>query len=118
MFQKNVSRSGVLARGVTAVLAAAALTACGGGDDTYIAPLNLALTRVAPLAVQVNWSDDPYVARFDVVRDGYLLASVVTLAVVDASVYYNQTYCYQVRGYDGGGTLVAATDVGCITVVP
>ena len=118
MFQPSVWRRGVLVRGLAAVLAAAALTACGGGDDNPVTLLGLSLAQVGPRAVQVSWSDDPYVASFDVVRDGYLLARVGTLAVVDNSVNVNQTYCYQVRGYDGYDALIASTDVGCITVRP
>lgn len=114
-----------LARGAIALVITAGLVGCGGGADVVVSggpppvdPLNLALTRVGPLSVQVDWSDHPAVASFDVLRDGYRLATVNATSLIDNSVYVNQTYCYQVMGYDPRGYLIAATDAGCITVVP
>ncbi|WP_092698118.1 hypothetical protein [Acidovorax soli] len=113
-----------LARGAVALLIAAGLAGCGGGGEVYVSggpppvdPLNLALTRVGPQSIQVDWSDHPGVASFDVLRDGYALATVNTTTLIDSSVYVNQTYCYQVKGYDPRGYLIAATDTGCVTVV-
>lgn len=114
-----------LARGAIALVIMAGLVGCGGGADVVVSggpppvdPLNLALTRVGPLSIQVDWSDHPGVASFDVLRDGYRLATVTATSLIDNSVYVNQTYCYQVMGYDPRGYLIAATDAGCITVVP
>ncbi|WP_142817626.1 hypothetical protein [Rhodoferax sediminis] len=113
-----------LLRSVAALIISGSLAACGGGGDVTVvaspavAPLTLALTRVGPEAVQVDWSDDSYVASFQVVRDGYPLATVTTTSLVDASVLVNETYCYQVQGYDAAGQLVAATSSGCITIIP
>ena len=113
-----------LARGAVALLIAAGLAGCGGGGEVVVSggpppvdPLNLALTRVGPQSIQVDWSDHPGVASFDVLRDGYALATVNTTTLIDSSVYVNQTYCYQVKGYDPRGYLIAATDTGCVTVV-
>lgn len=103
------------------------VAACGGGGDAgvvvvasppSVAPLAIALTRVGPNAIQVDWSDDPYVASFTVSRDGYALATVASLTLIDASVFVNQSYCYQVSGYDPSGLLVAASDNACVTVFP
>ncbi|MGH8821479.1 MAG: hypothetical protein ACREWJ_09345 [Rhodoferax sp.] len=116
-----------LLRCAAALIVLGSLTACGGGsvDVAVVAPaqpvvtqLPLALTRVGPEAVEVDWGDDPDVYSFDVLRDGTLLATVNTLSVIDNTVYFNETYCYQVQGYDASGLLVAATDTGCITIVP
>lgn len=109
-----------------------ALTAgCGGGGDggasvvvvvpppAPITALGIVLTRTGPQTVQVDWTDDPAVADFTVSRDGYLLASNVTsTTLIDQSVSFNQTYCYLVDGYDGGGNLIAQSDPACITIVP
>lgn len=124
----------VLLRGSIAVLALGGLlSACGGGGDggasvevgvvvpvesAHVAPLALALTRVGPEAVEVEWSDDPRVASFLVRRDGFALARVDATFLVDASVFVDFTYCYQVEGYDASGLLVAASSTGCITIFP
>ncbi len=109
------------------------LTACGGGGDggaqvgvgivvpgpqPNVAPLALNLSRVGPEVIGLDWSDDPYVASFLIVRDGNPLTSVTTLNLDDASVYVNYRYCYQVQGYDARGVLIASSSIGCITVVP
>lgn len=115
-----------LACGAAALLIAAGLAGCGGGDAEVVVSggpppvdsLSLALTRVGPEAIQVDWSDHPGVANFDVLRDGYPLATVNATTLIDSSVYVNQTYCYRVKGYDYRGNLIAATSTGCITVVP
>lgn len=124
----------VALRGVIAVLALGGLLAgCGGGGDggtsvevgvvvpveeVEVAPLALALTRVGPQAVEVEWSDDPLVASFLVLRDGFALARVDATSLVDASVFVDFTYCYRVEGYDASGLLVAASSTGCITIFP
>lgn len=107
-----------------------ALTAgCGGGGDVGVvvvvpapAPitaLGIVLTRTGPQTVQVDWTDDPYVADFTVSRDGYVLASnVLSTTLIDHSVSFDQTYCYLVDGYDGRGNLIAQSDPACITIVP
>ncbi len=121
-----------LPRCVAIPLLLGSLVACGGGGgslgvgvgvvapapQTAVAPLTLFLTRVGPEAIEVGWSDDPYVASFLVLRDGSALASVTTTTLVDASVFTNGTYCYQVQGYDVTGLLVAASSTGCITIFP
>ncbi len=120
------TRSFVL-RSAAALIILGSLAACGGGDVSVVAsvsqpavaPLTLALTRVGPEAVEVDWSDDPDVASFLVLRDGYALATVTfTTSLIDTSVLVNGTYCYQVQGYDVSGVLVAATSSGCITIFP
>ena len=107
-----------------------ALTAgCGGGGDggvvvvvpppAPITALGIVLTRTGPQTVQVDWTDDPYVADFTVSRDGYVLAGNVTsTTLIDLSVGFYQTYCYLVDGYDGRGNLIAQSDPACITIVP
>jgi hypothetical protein len=77
------------------------------------------LTRVGPEAVELDWSDDPYVDSFLVVRNDVAFATVTsTTSLIDATAYVNGTYCYQVQGYDVTGALIAASSTGCITIVP
>ena len=104
---------------------------CGGGGEVGVvvsAPLvsagpavgtlGIALTRVGPQAIQVDWSDDPYVAYYTVRRDGYALASVDANTLIDASVVLDASYCYRVEGYDSAGGLLDLSDVACVTVFP
>lgn len=114
-------------RTFTALICLLVVAGCGGGGSADvvvvvspppIAPLAIALTRVGPEAIQVDWSDDPYVAGFTVSRDGYTLARVTSHTLIDASVIIDQSYCYQVSGYDPFGLLVAASDTACVTIFP
>ncbi len=115
------------ARRIAAVICVVALAGCGGGggvDVVVVTPpspvavLGISLTRVGPEAIQVDWSDDPYVDSFVVRRDGYSLVSVRSLTLVDASVLIGNSYCYDVAGYDVSGILIAASDTACVTVFP
>ena len=111
-----------------AVICILMVAGCGGGGGSAevvvvdsppsIAPLAIALTRVGPEAIEVAWSDDPYVATFTVRRDGYTLVSVNSNILIDASVVVDSSYCYQVSGYDRSGQLVAISDVACVTIFP
>lgn len=109
----------------------ALIAGCGGGGDgggsvvvvvpppAPITALGIVLTRTGPQTVQVDWTDDPDVTDFTVSRDGFVLASNVTSAtLIDQSVFFDQTYCYLVDGYDGRGNLIAQSDPACITIVP
>ena len=117
-----------LLRSAAASIVLGSLAACGGGSvdvgvvvpvqQPVVAPLTLVLTRVGPEAIEVDWSDDPYVASFLVLRDGFSLATVTTTSLIDSSVLINGTYCYQVQGYDAAGLLVAASSSGCVTILP
>lgn len=120
----------IFLRGVLVAITLGGLAACGGGGGVdvgvvvpaqplVIAPLTLVLTRVGLEAIQVDWSDDPHVARFLVLRDGYSLATTTaTTTLIDNSVIVNERYCYQVQGQDAAGYLVAATSNGCISIIP
>ena len=128
-YMTTLKRS-ILLRGVLVAITLGGLAACGGGGGVdvgvvvpvqppAIAPLTLVLTRVGPEAIEVDWSDDPRVARFIVLRDGYALATTsTTTTLIDNSVIVNETYCYQVQGQDAAGYLVAATSNGCISIIP
>lgn len=122
-------------RSAVAAIALGGLAGCGGGGDggdsvgvgvgvvvpvqqPAVAPLTLLLTRVGPEAVEVDWSDEPRVASFSVLRDGFALATVTSLSLIDTSVFFDNTYCYQVVGHDLAGQLVAASSTGCITILP
>ena len=93
-----------LLRTAAALICVAAVSGCGGGgyaeivvaDDgpAPIALLDIALTRVGPEAIEIDWSDDPYVARFIIRRDGYKLANVNATTLIDASVFVDECYCY------------------------
>lgn len=128
MFNMTSFSRSLLLRGALVAMSLGTLSACGGGGGdvgvgvvvpagSYVAPLALSLTRVGLQAIEIAWSDDAYVAQFLVVRDGRVLTSVNANSLVDASVFVDQTYCYQVEGYDGSGVLVAISSTGCITVV-
>ena len=131
MSHMNALTRSFLLRSAAASIILGVLAACGGGgggggggfvavgvpvQQTAVAPLTLALTRVGPQAIEVAWSDDPFVASFLVLRDGFALATVTTTSLIDNSVFINETYCYQVQGHDASGQLVAASSTGCITV--
>jgi len=117
-----------LLRSAAVLVCAAAVSGCGGGgyaevvvvDDgpPPVALLEIALTRVGPEAIAIDWSDDPYVARFIVRRDGHTLANVNATSLIDASVFVDESYCYQVSGYDTSGLLVAASGAACVTLLP
>ena len=119
----------IFLRSISVAITLGGLAACGGGGGVdvgvvvpvqplVIAPLTLVLTRVGPEAIQVDWSDDPSVASFVVLRNGYVLATTTTTTLIDNSVFVNETYCYQVQGQDSVGNLVAATSNGCISIIP
>ena len=127
----NTTMGFFFSRSAAALLLVGALAGCGGGGGgsvevgvgvdvvdpgPEVAPLAMALTRVGPQAIEIDWSDDPFVASFLVVRDDHVLAEVTTTSLVDASVFIDETYCYQVEGYDAARRLVAASSIGCITV--
>lgn len=128
----NLDRPGI--KLVAALAMALCLVACGGGGEGYggvyvdvpvqqavpAAPIQLSLdlVPVGPNALEISWSDYPYVSSYSVLRDGSSLASVAGTSLVDASLYYRGTYCYQVQGYDARGRLIATTRVGCIPFEP
>lgn len=114
-----------------AAITSGGLTSCGGGGGAEVGvavvvpahqpdvvPLTLTLSRVGPEVIGLDWSNDPYAASFLVVRDGNALTSVTTTSLDDASVVVNDTYCYQVQGYDPRGLLISASGIVCITIVP
>lgn len=117
-----------LRRSAAALICVVTIAGCGGGgyaevvvvDDgpPPIAPLAIGLTRVGPEAIEVAWSDDPYVDRFVVRRDGFTLANVNALTLIDVSVFVDERYCYDVLGYDRSGLLVAASATACVTLLP
>lgn len=121
-------RNVAMAAALTALMAlmTLAVAGCGGGGGAsfYVgdggAPpvirLDIAVGRVGPRAVRVDWSDDPYADFFTVARDGYALADVNAVSLIDSSVDVGASYCYQVSGYDGYGYLVSLSDTACITV--
>lgn len=123
----SFTRSLMLRSALVAI--ALGLSACGGGGgggsgqvtvtaQPDVAPLALNLSRVGPQVIGLDWSDDPDVSSFVVVRDGNALMSVTETSADDTWVYINQRYCYQVQGYDARGLLIAVSSVGCITLVP
>lgn len=104
----------------------AVVAGCSGGSADVvvvaspppITALGILLTRIGPETVQVDWTNDPNVQIFTVNRQGYPLVNVrLTTTVIDNSVLFGQSYCYQVLGYDRAGNLIAATDQACIALV-
>lgn len=108
-----------------AVIAALWLAGCGGGADVAVvgggpalARLDIAVAQVGPNAVRVDWSDDPRVAVFTVFRDGFVLAEVDALSLIDTTVRTGNSYCYHVDGFDDFNQLVSASDSACVTIFP
>ena len=99
---------------------------CGGGGSAAvvvanpppITALGIVLTRTGPESVQVDWSDDPAVDNYTIDRNGNVLTDVRSTTLIDSAVVLDETYCYQVFGYDSVGNLVAQSDQACITLVP
>ncbi len=109
-----------------ATLVVLALAGCGGGGSAdvvvVVSPppvtaLGIVLTRTGPETVQVDWSDDPLVDNFTVDRDGFAFVNVRSTTLIDNSVRFGQSYCYQVFGYDKAGNLIAQSDQACIAIV-
>ena len=106
-------------RTFTALICVLMVAACGDSASTSsVDALAIALTRVGPNAIQVDWSDDPNVSSFTVSRDGFTLATVASTTLIDTSVIVDQSYCYQVSGFDPSGMFVAASDTASVTVFP
>ncbi len=124
MSRNTIFTRSFLLRSAAAFILVGSLAGCGGGGGVYVQqpvvdPLTLTLTRVGPEAVELDWSDDPYVDSFLVVRNDVAFSTVTsTTSLIDATAYVNGTYCYQVQGYDVTGALIAASSTGCITIVP
>lgn len=113
------------ARAPIAAAAAAlalALAGCGSGDEVVVveappvASLGLQFTRVAVEALRLDWSFDPAVLEYYVIRDGVGLVSVGTTSIIDASVFVGYEYCYQVLGLGAGAVTVSASAVLCTTL--
>lgn len=110
---------------VAALVFVAMLAGCGGGGDVAVVvagpppvtALAIVLTRTGPETVQVDWSDDPFVDSFTVDRNGFAFVNVRSTTLIDNSVIFDQSYCYQVFGYDRAGNLIAASDQACIAIV-
>ncbi len=123
---KNQLIKARLAYAALALACAVAVVGCGGGGSaelvvvgggSSVPRLDIALTRIGPQTIQVDWSDDSLVDTFTVSRNGFVLADrVTTTTLVDASVVFNVQYCYQVLGYDRRGQLVSATSEACVVV--
>ena len=129
MAYMTVFTRSLLLRSALVAITLGGLTACGGGGDVGVAvvvpapqpavlPLALSLSRVGPQVIGLDWSDDPAAATFLVVRNGSALTSVNATSLDDASVFVNQTYCYQIQGYNARSLLISASSTGCITLVP
>jgi hypothetical protein len=120
--------SRLLLKLLVASCVAATVSACGGGVAIEVAAslppsppvvaLGIHLTQTAPDQVRVDWSNDPDVHQYVVVRNGTDFANVMTITLFDTSVLVNAQYCYQVSGYDLVGNLIAASDTACIVVAP
>ena len=85
---------------------------------TPVLPLDLQVTRIGPEEVQLDWSDDPDAAIFLVTRNGFELARVSTLSLIDASVVFDFRYCYQVSGLDHAGVVISISNPACLTIFP
>ena len=121
----HIALSARLLVSVAALTLSALVAGCGGGGsaDVVVATpppltaLGIVLTRTGPETVQVDWSDDPAVDNFAVDRNGSAISDVRSTTLIDQAVVFNQTYCYQVFGYDRAGNLIAQSNQACITIV-
>ena len=52
-----------------------------------VLPLDLQVTRISPEEIQLDWSDDADAAVFVVTREGFELARVSTLTLIDAPAF-------------------------------
>jgi chitodextrinase len=70
------------------------------------APGTPTATSVTSTQVSLTWTastDDVGVVRYDVLRDGSVVASVSGMSYIDATVAPGVTYSYAVRSYDAAG---------------
>ena len=102
------------------------LAGCGAGSvyvstpvvvaQAPIAYLDLVLTRIGPQTVRLDWSYDPAAYSYLVRRDGFELADLSTVTVIDDSGLFGNRYCYDVLGLSAGGQVVSQSAVACITL--
>ena len=108
----------VLALSLAAVLAGCEVSVATDPVVVAVLPLDLQVTRIGPEEVQLDWSDDPDAAIFLVTRNGFELARVPTLSLIDASVVFDFRYCYQVSGLDHAGIVISISNPACLTIFP
>lgn len=102
------------------------LAACGEGSvyvstpvvvaQAPIAYLDLVPTRIGPQTVQLDWSYDPAIYSYAIRRDGFDLAHVSTVTLIDDSGFLGNRYCYDVLGLNYGGQVISQSPIACITL--
>ena len=108
-----------------ALVVAIGLAGCGAGTVYVSAPvvvaqapvayLDLVPTRIGPQTVRLDWSYDPAAYSYLVRRDGFDLANVSAVTVIDDSGLFGNRYCYDVLGLNYAGQVLSQSQVACIT---
>jgi hypothetical protein len=94
-----------------------------GDDEAPSAPSGLTATDVTDTSVKLSWTaatDNTGVTKYDIYRNGALLASVSgsTLTHTVAGLSPNTTYRFTVKAGDGGGNVSPASNEATATTEP
>jgi hypothetical protein len=79
-------------------------------------PTGLTAIAISPAEVDLSWSlssDNDRVAGYNVFRDGVLLTSLSSSAMVDNAAVPGATHCYTVSAYDASGNESAQSTESC-----
>ena len=90
----------------------------GGDASAPSVPGNLNATASSPFSVQLTWdasTDNVGVTGYDVMRDGGVIAQVVTPGYTDNTVLAGETHEYTVRARDGSGNVSALSASDFVT---
>lgn len=111
---------------LAALSIAAGLAGCGDGSvyvstpvvvaQSPVAYLDLVPTRIGPQTIRLDWSYDPAAYSYVVRRDGFDLANVSSVTLIDDSVLFGNRYCYDVIGLNFGGRIVSQSPLACLTL--
>lgn len=111
---------------IAAVAVAAGLAGCGEGSvyvsspvvvgHSSVAFLDLIPTRIGPETIRLDWSYDPAAYSYVVRRDGFTLANVSSVTLIDDSVLFGDRYCYDVLGLNFGGRVISQSPLACVTL--
>jgi chitin-binding protein len=76
------------------------------------APTNLIATT-ASRSISLKWTasqDNQAIARYEVLRNGTVIGSVISTSFLDANVNSKTSYTYQVRAVDASGQVSALSN--------
>lgn len=111
---------------MVAMAVSTGLAGCGDGSvyvstpvvvaQPAVAFLDLVPTRIGPDTVRLDWSFDPAASSYIVRRDGFTLANVATVTLIDDSVLFGNRYCYDVLGLNFSGRVISQSPLACVTL--